>query len=474
MLLKHQVLTNIRKTLIQPSHIQTIIIVYKLKSKGICVLYNDEEKRESKEEKKETANAAELLNGYLFAEPELSPESLSNEGKNKKASFSVLKTATLLILVLAVAFSGAFSGMYWICRTALTADSDFLSTLILKMSGVTINRVDVDYVSGEYVGDSVELADKIMKPSLALTGYIWDEALEKHILATNGSGVIISSKGIAVTNRHVAFGLDRLDATDYNGKTYKCEIIAVDEKTDLAVIKLLLEDGDVITPVTAVADSSKAVMGQSIAVVGNPLGMGLSYSCGYVSHPDRDIGERGGNFIQIDATVNPGNSGGGLFDADGNLLGIITLKAKGDNVDGIGYAIPSNRMLDVLNDLLEFGYVTGRPALGVSIATVNSSNWQYWSENDLRGVLGDRKYGVFIITSKYTDEMKLGDRIVSINGRVITENADISAIIDECNIGDVLGIELERPIKGNDGLITYEKVSITFTLRERDWADALK
>ena len=473
--------------------------MYELKRKGICDLYNDEDKHEGSEETKETVNgidaentsapaeptepqapnkasvnATELLDGYLFAEPELSPERLSNEGKNKKASFSVLKTAALLILVLAVAFSGAFSGMYWICRTALTADSDFLSALILKMSGVTINRVDVDYVSGDYVGDGVELADKIMKPSLALTGYIYDETLEKYTLATNGSGVVMSEEGIAVTNRHVVFGLDKLTATDYNGKTYDCEILSVDEKTDLSVIKLLLKEGDVVTPVTAVADSSRAAMGQSIAVVGNPLGVGLSYSYGYVSHPDRDIGERGGNFIQIDATVNPGNSGGGLFDSNGNLLGIITLKAKGDNVDGIGYAIPSNRVIDVLNDLLDFGYVTGRPALGVTIATVNSSNWQYWSENDLKGVLGDRKYGVFIITSEYTDEMKPGDRITSINGRVITENADITAIIDKCNVGDVLGIELERPIKGNDGLITYEKVSVTFTLRERKWADALK
>lgn len=456
--------------------------MYKLKSKGICDLYNDEENNinentgasEQQEQKKPSANAAEILNGYLFAEPELSPEKLSNEGKNKKASFSVLKTAGLLILVLAVAFSGAFSGMYWICNTALTSDSDFLGTLILKMSGVTINRVDTDYVSGEYTGDNINLADEIMKPSLALTGYIWDEVLEKYTLASNGSGVILSAEGIAVTNRHVAFGLDKLDATDYNGKTYGCEIIAVDEKTDLAVIRLKLGEGDFVTPVTAVADSSKAVMGQSIAVVGNPLGVGLSYSYGYVSHPDRDINDRGGNFIQIDATVNPGNSGGGLFDSNGNLLGIVTAKAKGDNVDGIGYAIPSNRMLDIINDLLRFGYVKGRPALGVTIATVNSSNWQHWSENDLKGVIGDRKYGVFIITSKYTDDMMLGDRIVSINGTVVTENADITAIIDKCKVGDTLNIKLERPVKGNDGLITYEDASATFVLRERDWADDLK
>ena len=469
-------------------------------------MYNDEEKRESDEEIKESesgvteetvsepaeapeeptqfepeqkepassgVNAAERLNDYLFAEPELSPQSLSNEGKNKKASFSVLKTAGLLILVLAVAFTGAFSGMYWICNTALTSSSDFISALILKMSGVTINKVEVDYVSGEYTGDNIELADKIMKCSLALTGYIWDETTQQYTLATNGSGVVLSEDGIAVTNQHVAYGLDKMTATDHTGKTYECEILSVDEKTDLGIIKLKLADGEKL-PYASVADSSKAVMGQSVAVVGNPLGVGLSFSYGNVSHPNRDIGERGGNFIQIDATVNPGNSGGGLFDSEGNLLGIVTLKAKGDNVDGIGYAIPSNRVLNVLTDLLRYGYVKGRPALGVTIATVNSSNWQYWSENDLRGVIGDRKYGVFVITSKFTDDLKLGDRIVSINGTDITENADITAILDKCKVGDILNMKLERPVKGGDGLITYEEASATVTLLERDWADSLK
>lgn len=453
-------------------------------------MYNDEEKRESEDEIEEgtenstdtentpttsepNTNAAELLNGYLFAEPELAPESLSNEGKDKKASFSVLKSAALLILVLAVAFTGAFSGMYWICNTALTSDSDFLSSLILKMSGVTVNRVEADYVSGEYTGDNITLANEIMKPSLALIGYTYDDVLEKYTLASRGSGVVLSEAGLAVTNWHMVFGLDRLTATDCNGKNYECEILSVDEKTDLAIIKLELEDDDRLTP-AVFADSSKAVMGQSVAIVGNSLGTGLSFSYGYISHPDQNIGERAGNFIQVDATSNPGNSGGGLFDTNGNLLGIMTLKARGDNVDGIGYGAPSNRVIDVVNDLLKFGYVKGRPALGVTIATVNSSNWQHWSENDLKGVLGDRKYGVFVIKSKYTDEMELGDRIVSINETVINENNDITVVLDKCKVGDVVDIELERPIKGADGLITYEKVSITLTLGERDWADDLK
>ncbi len=460
-------------------------------------MYNDDEKREGDENINEATeeavsateinenvenepatatvpsdNAAERLNGYLFADDELSPQNLSNEGNNKQSTFSVLKTAGLLILILAVAFTGAFSGMYWICNTALTADSDFLSALMLRVSGVKVNRVEVDYVSGEYRGDSVELAQKIMRSSIALTGYVYDDVTDTYTLSANGSGVILSSDGIAVTNQHVAFGLDRLYATDHNGKEYQCTVLSVDEKADLAIIKLDV-DGDVFTPVR-ISDSSKSVMGQSIAVVGNPLGVGLSYSFGYVSHPDRDISNRGGNFIQIDATVNPGNSGGGLFDADGNLLGIVTAKAKGDNVDGIGYAIPSNRMLDVVSDLMQYGYVKGRPALGVTIATVTPSNWQIWSQAELKGMIADRKYGVFIISSKYTDDLKLGDRVVSVNGHVISENADITLVLDGCKVGDVLDIVLERPVKGDDGLITYESAKASLTLRERDWADELK
>lgn len=435
-------------------------------------MYYDDNDRENAENKTND-NGAEKLNEYLFAKEELSSEKLSYEGDDRKSSRSVLKIAGLLILVMAIAFTGAFSGMYWICRTALTSESDLLSTIILKMSGVKVNKTEVDYISGEYVGDGVTLAEKIMKSSLAIACYTEDESTGKYTLSVNGSGVILSAEGLAVSNRHVVYGADRVYATDCNGKEYKCEVIAVDEKTDLALIKLDIGD-ETVTPVT-VADSSKAVMGQNVAVVGNPLGVGLSYSYGYVSHPDRDISDEGGNFIQIDVTVNPGNSGGGLFDAQGNLLGIVTAKAKGDYVDGIGYAIPSNRMISVINDLMQHGYVKGRPALGLTIATVNSSNWQTWNQKELKGLLGDRKYGVFVIESKYTDELKLGDRIVTMNGVSISENADISAVLAECKVGDEVILTIERPVKGDDGLVTYEPVrEVRYTLRERDWADDLK
>ncbi len=435
--------------------------------------YGDSDRENAENKTNNTENNAERLNGYLFAEAELSPKNLSDEGKNKKSSSAVLKAAGILILVMAIAFTGAFSGMYWICNTALTADSDLIGAIILKMSGVKVNKTEVDYISGEYVGDGVELAEKIMRSSIALAGYIYDEDTDQYVLSLNGSGIIFSSNGYAITNQHVAYGLDRLYATDCNGKEYECTVISVDEKSDLALIKLDVGNS-VLTPVT-VADSSKAVMGQNVAVVGNPLGVGLSYSYGYVSHPDRDISDSSGNFIQIDVTVNPGNSGGGLFDAQGNLLGIVTAKAKGDNVDGIGYAIPSNRMLSVISDLMQHGYVKGRPALGVTIASVTSSNWQYWSENDLNGVLGDRKYGVFVVSSKYTDELKRGDRIVKMNGVSVWDNDDVAEVLAGLSVGDDVVITIERPVKGDDGTITYEAHrNVTFALRERDWADDIK
>ena len=128
-------------------------------------------------------------------------------------------------------------------------------------------------------------------------------------------------------------------------------------------------------------------------------------------------------------------------------------------------------MLTVVNDLLKYGYVKGRPALGVTVVTVSVSTWEYFNQNELNGYLGDRKYGVYIISSKYNTDIQLGDRIVSCNGKTLTVKEELTSIISGFSVGDKLTLVIERPIRQSDGTFEYETFETVCVLQERDWAD---
>lgn len=418
-------------------------------------------------------NRAEELNNALFSpaktELEHSEKSLNKFDKRFK---SILKRAGVLVLVFLIAFTGAFYGMAWVCKTAILGDSDFFQTLIIKNSGIKVNRVELDYISGEYISDTVTLANTVLDSTVEIRLYEFNDITGFYNETSNGSGVIFSEDGLIITNDHVVNDAKLLKVVLRNGKSYKGEVLHLDSATDLAVVKI--EPDEPLTPVKAVSDSSKAVTGQQIVVAGNPLGTGLCATFGYISHPDRKLsGNNYGNFIQIDATVNPGNSGGGLFDTQGNLLGIVSAKATGDNVDGIGYVIPSNRMLEVVNDLLEFGYVKNRPAIGLSVVTVAVSTWDYFNAGELNGFLSDRVYGVYITASNFYSELRKGDRIVSVNGHKITVKEELSYIISEHKVGDEIEFEIDRPSLQSDGTMKHETFTVKLALKERDWPDTL-
>ena len=203
----------------------------------------------------------------------------------------------------------------------------------------------------------------------------------------------------------------------------------------------------------------------------------MSTSFGYVAGNDRNIGDNGGNVIQLDISANPGNSGGGLYDAQGNLLGIIMSKATGNNVDGIVYAIPSNRVIKSVNDMMKFGYVKGRPALGVTVVTLSANTWDILANGELSGYIYENdsaRYGVYIISSKYSSELQKGDRIVTFNGETVSSNQHIVNIISRLSPGSVATLVVERAVKNSDGSISYEQKTVKILLRERDWADDIK
>ncbi|MBT2643200.1 trypsin-like peptidase domain-containing protein [Bacillus sp. ISL-41] len=191
----------------------------------------------------------------------------------------------------------------------------------------------------------------------------------------SGSGVIFKKEGnsaFIVTNNHVIEGASKVEVSLYNGEKVAAEVVGADALTDLAVVKI---DAAKAADIIEFGDSSVLRAGDQVLAIGNPLGLDLSRTVtqGIVSAVDRSIsvptsaGEWEMNVIQTDAAINPGNSGGALIDTNGKVIGINSLKISQNGVEGLGFAIPSNEALPIVNQLIEKGKVE-RPYLGVSLA----------------------------------------------------------------------------------------------------------
>jgi len=193
-----------------------------------------------------------------------------------------------------------------------------------------------------------------------------------------GSGVIFSSNGYILTNQHVIGGT-AVDITVelIDGTKTKAKIIGIDKETDLAVLKIRRDSADL--PVIEIGNSDAVSIGDIVLAVGNPYGLGQSVSMGIISATGREFNNPYSNYIQTDASINKGNSGGALIDTTGKLIGINTLiRSSSGGSEGIGLAIPSVTVLEIINDLIQFGEVK-RGWLGFSIdrfELLNNSNLQ--------------------------------------------------------------------------------------------------
>ena len=196
-----------------------------------------------------------------------------------------------------------------------------------------------------------------------------------------GSGFILTTDGYVVTNHHVIEGATSVTVTTGDGKEYPAVIRGYDSTNDIAVLKIQGEN----LPAVKLGSSSELIVGDQVAVIGNPLGeLTSTLTVGYVSAKDRIITTDGSqiNMIQTDASVNSGNSGGPIFNMKGEVVGIITAKysglsASGASIEGIGFAIPMDDVLSKINDLKDYGYITGA-YLGVLVQDMDRSVAEYY------------------------------------------------------------------------------------------------
>jgi serine protease Do len=254
-----------------------------------------------------------------------------------------------------------------------------------------------------------------------------------------GSGFIIDAKGIVVTNNHVIKGAEDILVRVNGGKEYKVTIIGSDPLSDIAVLKM--ETKDKFIPVKF-GDSDKARIGDWVIAIGNPFGLGGTVTSGIISARNRSIGlSRYEDFIQTDASINQGNSGGPLFNMDGDVIGINTaiLSPTGAS-SGIGFAIPSNSAKRVIDQLIEFGE-TKRGWLGVRIQFVTKEIADAEKLDKPRGALVSN-----VAEGSPSDKAGIlpGDIILEFKGTLINKMQELPLIVAQTDVGETVEVKVWR------------------------------
>jgi S1-C subfamily serine protease len=266
-----------------------------------------------------------------------------------------------------------------------------------------------------------------------------------------GSGSIITSDGYILTNDHVVQGGTSFKVTTTGGN-YDATLKGTDPADDLAILKI---SANKALPTIAFADSSKALVGQFVIAVGNPLGVGQSASFGIISALNRNVSEAPSgpaniipNAIQTSAPINPGNSGGALIDLSGNLVGIPTLGALDPEygntpANGIGFAIPSNRAQTIANQIINSGKVTdtGRAYMGVSTASVTQQVQQYYGLSLDHGALIQQ---VVSGTPAQKAGLQAGDIIFKVDSTDINTSEDLGNYLTTKSPGDQITVNVNR------------------------------
>ena len=394
--------------------------------------------------------APQTDNGAGGATPPVHPvQPQDAQPPKKKKKFNgkhVARSAVALVLAAAMGFAGGFvgakfggSGKVVIQQVAPSSTADSASG---SDSSITAASSSGSSLTTEQVADLVSPSVVVITTEQVVYSQ-WSWYGQNQVESGAGSGVIISSDGYILTCAHVVDGASTITVT-IGDKDYTATLVGEDTTSDIAVIKI---DADGLTPAT-VGNSDSLKVGQSVMAVGNPLGeLGGTVTGGMISALNRSVTIQGSSsvntmsLIQMDASVSPGNSGGGLFNMNGELIGLVNAKSSSSDAEGLGFAIPINDAIKVAQELLENGYVTGRPYLGITYLAVTDAQ--------TASQLGVNAYGVYVVEvvkggPAEKAGLQAGDRIVSVDGTEIASKDDLGTLMQKHAAGDTLSITIAR------------------------------
>ncbi len=298
-----------------------------------------------------------------------------------------------------------------------------------------------------------------------VTTNFWGQTVKNPV---SGSGFVITEDGYILTNYHVIDGVDDLKVSFSDGTTYDAVVVGGEEANDIAVLKI---NATGLTPVV-VGDSSNMRVGEQVVAIGNPLGeLTFTLTAGYVSALDREIAMSDGNAInvmQTDAAINSGNSGGPLFNIYGECIGIVNAKYSNNgssqaSIEGIGFAIPINDVKDMVTDIMEHGYVTGKPFLGVQVGNVEEAAQQY-------GVPAGA--GLITVAPGFSADkagLKEGDIITAVGGTEIGSGNDLITALEEYQAGDKVAFQVYRDGKTFTTDVTLDEKNAENVKAQQDY-----
>ena len=366
--------------------------------------------------------------------------------KNKKVS--VFTAAAAIVLTAAISVSGSL-----LIPRAFdkTPDSTASSASSENTPGAAVVANSASDTADKKVLSTPEIVDKvgpavvgiINKATLTnygnIFGFYGNQQQQQEVEQSSGSGVVISSDGYIVTNNHVVEGANELVVILNTGDEYSAKLVGRDSNTDLAIIKI--EATDLVY--AKMGDSSTLRVGDTAIAIGNPLGQEFAGTTtqGIISGLNRNvtIDNKQLTLIQTDAAINPGNSGGALVNTYGELIGINTAKISSSTLEGLGFSIPIDEAKPVIKDLIDNGYVTGRPVIGIGGRAVTQQDAEAYN----------LKVGVYVssITPNspaYMAGIKIGDIIVECNGEKVETVEDINNIKNQFAPGDKLALKVYR------------------------------
>ena len=356
----------------------------------------------------------------------------------------VARSAVALVLAAVMGFAGGYVGSQMngskvvIQQVAPSGSSSSSGS----DSSITSASASGSSLTTEQVADLVSPSVVVITTEQVVYSQ-WSWYGQSQVESGAGSGVIISSDGYILTCDHVVAGASNITVT-IGDVDYTATVVGEDSTSDVAVLKI---DANGLTP-AVVGDSDTLTVGDNVLAVGNPLGeLGGTVTSGIVSALNRSVSIQSSgsvntmSLIQMDASVSPGNSGGGLFNMNGELVGIVNAKSSDSDAEGLGFAIPVNDAVKVAQELLENGYVTGRPYLGISYYAVTDAQ--------TAAQLGVNAYGVYIVEvvkGGPADKagLQAGDRIVSVDGSEVATQSDLGTLMQNHKAGDAIEITVAR------------------------------
>lgn len=398
-------------------------------------------------------------------------------GSNKKA-LTISIVAICVVLLVAILMVGTYMTVNSLAdildkyRESDTADGTGGNGNSVEKPNNSIGNVIVykSSTTSPSSTDFTEIVAKVEKTVVEINTetVIYQKYYGNYIQSGAGSGVIIGSNEAktvyyVITNHHVVDSANTITVRLYDGSEYSATLVAEDEISDIAIVSLNAESGTEL-PIAEYGDSSELRNGQDIFAIGNPLGqLGGSVIKGIISKTERHISVSGirMSLLQIDASVNPGNSGGGLFDMAGNLVGIVNAKSSGDNVDGLGFAIPINTAIKVANELLENGYVSGRLGFGATLKDATAYSATYAVVASPNGAAGTYTEN----GEEKTFTFQENDIIIKAGDSDVSGTSSLVSILSEYKAGDKVELTVYRTTRQWNTTRSVE-YHVTVTLTE--------